>query len=359
MDRYDERNVLFSRLTLVEGTQEYKEYYELNPEMEKLDKAIRNTSFQEGLKKSESFKQLFNPLLSHNAELINVIRDLTISQPLGTIVETYPGFENNIKEIAKYYGATEVGITKIDNTSLYSHHGRTGRNESKGDYGERITKKYKTAIVFTVQMDLSLMNRAPHFEQLLATEEGYVKIAEVGSRIAMYLKNIGYDSMFNSSEYYEAPMVPLAFKAGLGEIGICNHLITKKHGNNVRIGAVFTTLELKADDKVDFGLKEFCRRCSLCLINCPSNAITSKPRVVNGDTYYKFNEHSCYDIWTKTGTDCGICIQSCPFTQGIDIEVINKLKDNPDLIDEFIGDYLRKHGRRQSIKMESKIIRIE
>jgi ATP-binding cassette subfamily B protein len=24
-------------------------------------------------------------------------------------------------------------------------------------------------------------------------------------------------------------------------------------------------------------------------------------------------------MWTKTGTDCGICIQSCPFTQGVDL----------------------------------------
>ena len=32
-----------------------------------------------------------------------------------------PSFAKNIKEITKYYGATEVGITTLDEYSYYSH----------------------------------------------------------------------------------------------------------------------------------------------------------------------------------------------------------------------------------------------
>ena len=154
-------------------------------------------------------------------------------------------------------------------------------------------------------------------------------------------------------------MVPLAYDAGLGEIGMSNHLVTLEHGDNIRLGAVFTNLELDLDSPVDFGLTEFCKHCALCLINCPSHSITHLTRMVNGRQFYKFNENSCFDLWAKAGTDCGVCIQSCPFTQGVDLEKVKKMKNNPEIMDELVKEHLDKHGRRKYIKNELDIIKRE
>ena len=358
MKKYDERETLFSRVNLKKGTKEYNEFYSKNKSLKVKDDSLRRISFRHVLKKSGQFKDLFFPLTSNNKLYIKNLHDLTNNIKIGKRQEIPKGFSNNIKEITKYYGADDVGIVKLNEHSFYSHFG--GLNESLGldNYGEVIKPKYKTGIIFTVKMDLDFMNRAPHFEELLTTEQAYLRVAEVSNRLAMYLKSIGYDAFPNSSEIYLAPLVPLAYDAGLGEIGMSNHLITLEHGDNVRLGAVFTNMELDTDKPVDFGLQDFCKKCALCLINCPSSSITHLPRMVNGRQFYKFDENSCFELWTKTGTDCGVCIQSCPFTQGIDLEKVKRMKDNPALMAELVQEHLNIHGRRKYTKNDLDIVKI-
>jgi len=297
MKKYDERETLFSRMILEKSTDEYSKFYKKNPLKRNTDDKQRGVSFRDGLKKEEDFKKLFLPLTKFNKKYIKTVFDMAKSIPVNENRQNIPqSFSSNIKEITKYYGATSVGITRLSDYSYYSHHG--GLSDALGidNYNETISPKYKTAIVYTVLMDKDMINRAPNFEELLATEEAYLRIATIGSRLTMYLKELGYKSMFNNAEYYLAPLVPLAYDAGLGEIGMCNHIVTKEHGNNVRLGAVFTTLEVNYDEPIDFGLQQFCKQCAMCLSNCPSKAITHKPRIVNGRHFYKFDENQCYKM---------------------------------------------------------------
>lgn len=360
MKKYDEREVLFSRVALKKGTKEYKEFYRLNKATKLEDDNQRNIAFRNNLRKSDRFKELFFPLTKDNKLYIKSVFDMVESKPVNpnrTKIE--PDFSSNLKEIAKYYGATDAGIVKLTDYSYYSTHGGLADAIGLDTYNKKILPKYKTAIVYTVLMDKTQINRGPQFEELLATEEAYVRVATVGSRLAMYLKELGYKSMFNNSEFYLAPMVPLAVDAGLGQIGMCNHIVTKEHGNNVRLGAVFTNLEINYDKPIDFGLTEFCKRCALCLSNCPSKAITHLPRVVNGRQFYKFHDNRCYDMWVKSGTDCGTCISTCPFTQGIDPVKIEMIKNDKSVIDEILTDFTAKHGRRVYIKDELNIVKLE
>ena len=358
MKKYDERETLFSRLNLEKGTKDYKEFYSNNKNIKVKDDSLRRMSFRHTLKKSEQFKDLFFPLTSNNKLYIKNLHEMVEKYELKEKQEIPQGFNNNIKEIVKYYGATDVGIVKLDEYSYYSHFGGLSESLDIKNYGDVIQPKYKTGIIFTVKMDLDLMNRAPHFEELLTTEQAYLRVAEVGARLALYLKSLGYDSFSNNSEIYLAPLVPLAYDAGLGEIGMSNHLITLEHGDNVRLGAVFTNMELKVDKPVDFGLNEFCKKCALCLINCPSHSISHLPRMVNGRQFYKFDDNSCFELWTKGGTDCGICIQSCPFTQGIDLDKVKRMKDDPVLMDELVKEHLEIHGRRKYTKNDLDIVKI-
>lgn len=360
MKHYDERETLFSRVNLKQGTKEYRDFYSKHPELKASDDAQRRVSFRQALRKNETFKERFFPITKHNKNYIKHVFDMAESYPVRSERVTLPGsFADNIKEITKYYGATDVGIVSLTDASYYSHMGGVSEHVGKDTYGKQVVPRYGTAIVYTVAMDLPMINRAPQFEELLATEEAYVRVATIGSRLAMYLKELGYRAMFNNSEYYLAPLVPLAQDAGLGQIGMCNHIVTKQHGNNVRLGAVFTTLHVNTDQPEDFGLTEFCKRCALCLQNCPSKAITHKPRIVNGRQFYKFHDNRCYDIWLKSGTDCGTCISSCPFTQGVDQDKLGRIKEEPQLIDDMMNEHYERYGRRVFDKVEMDIIKVD
>lgn len=359
MKKYDERETLFSRASLKKGSKEYLDFYAKHPDIKDVDDKIRDISFRKQLRKSDNFKELFLPLIANNKLFIKSLHKLVDNIQTKEQVKIDKSFSKNIKEITKYYGATDTGIAKLDELSYYSHSGGLSDAIDIDSYNKLIVPTYKTAIVFTIKMDKEMINRAPSFEELMATEEAYLKVAQVGARLTTYLKSLGYDALFNSSERYLAPLVPLAYDAGLGEIGMSNHLITMEYGDNMRLGAVFTNLELDYDSPVDFGLTEFCKHCALCLINCPSNSITHLTRMVNGRQFYKFDENSCFDLWTKAGTDCGVCIQSCPLSQGVDLDKLKRMKDNPALMDEIIKEHLKKYGRRNYTKEDLDIVKIK
>ena len=360
MKKYDERETLFSRIDLDKNSKEYKAFYTLHPELKKRDDLVRKACFRDNYKASKEFKDLLSPVFKHNKHHIKSIYLMAKNYPINeSRVDVPASFKDNIKEIVKYYGATDVGIAKLTDYSYYDYFGGVSKKIGLDNYGEKVKKSYPVAIVYTVLMDKNMINRGPHYEELMATEQGYLKVAHIGARLTMYLKDLGYKADFANSEYYLGPLVPLAHDAGLGQIGMTNHLVSKEHGNNVRLGAVYTTLELPEDHPIDFGLTEFCKRCALCLMNCPSNAIHHQPRMVNGRQFYQFDENNCFEMWNKCGTDCGTCIQSCPFTQGVDLEKVNRMKDNPDLMDEIIQDHYRKYGRRNYTKNPLDITKME
>jgi len=360
MKKYDERNTLFSRIGLQKGSKDYKEYYKNNPDTKKADDSVRNVHFRDRIRKSQQFKDLFLPITANNKLLVSSVFHTARNFKVNEVRQEIPqGFEKNLKEITKHYGATDVGIAKLTEDNYYSHFGGVSEHVGIDNYGKKVTPRYKTAIVFTMKMDLDYINRAPHYEELMTTENEYLKLAFTGARLEMYLKSLGYKAQSMNGEYYEAPLVPMAHDAGLGQIGMCNHIVTKEYGNRVRLGAVLTTMELAYDSPIDYGLREFCSKCALCMMNCPSRSITHKTRVVNGRIMYKFNDTSCFEQWTKMGTDCGVCIQACPLTQGVDLEKLEKMKDHPELMDEIMEEHFEKHGRRKYIKTDLPIVTIK
>lgn len=357
MKKYDERNTLFGRIELQKNSKEYKTYYRRNPQTRKEDDKVRGVSFRDRIRKPQAYKDLFLPLTKHNKRLIAAMYHTANKVKVNKVRKDIPkGFASNIKEITKYYGASTVGIAKLDDYNYYSHQAGLSGALHIDNLNHPVVPRYKTAIVFTIEMDKDMINRAPHYEELLATEEAYIRLAQVGSRLEMYLKELGYKASHQNGEFYETPLVPIAHDAGLGQIGMCNHIVTKEYGNRVRLGAVLTSLELDYDSPIDFGLHEFCKKCALCLMNCPSKSITHKQRNVNGRIFYKFNDNTCFEQWTKMGTDCGTCLQACPFTQGVDINKINQMKDNPEIMDEILKEHEDKYGRRPYIKGDLPIV---
>jgi len=66
-----------------------------------------------------------------------------------------------------------------------------------------------------------------------------------------------------------------AVKAGIGQIGVNNNLITSKHGSRLRLGAVITNAPLVPNEPLEYGVvPEFCKRCGFrCVKACPAKAL--------------------------------------------------------------------------------------
>ena len=61
-------------------------------------------------------------------------------------------------------------------------------------------------------------------------------------------------------------------------------------------------------------MAEFCDDCSICAETCPSGAIPRGEQMVNGGGEWRINPEACFTVWNETGTDCGVCLASCPWT---------------------------------------------
>ena len=60
---------------------------------------------------------------------------------------------------------------------------------------------------------------------------------------------------------------------------------------------------------------DFCTICAKCADVCPAEAIPRGPRAeVDGAQRWQIDQEQCFDFWCRAGTDCGRCIQVCPYS---------------------------------------------
>ncbi|MHA1796784.1 MAG: 4Fe-4S dicluster domain-containing protein, partial [Promethearchaeota archaeon] len=71
-------------------------------------------------------------------------------------------------------------------------------------------------------------------------------------------------------------------------------------------------------------INAYCKTCRRCAVACEAEAISfedepsyeSKCSSNNpGTRKWYVNTNACYGIWVKHSTDCGNCIQVCPFSK--------------------------------------------
>jgi reductive dehalogenase len=131
------------------------------------------------------------------------------------------------------------------------------------------------------------------------------------------IRRLGYPARAHISESnYQVMATPLAWKAGLGEVGRMGILITKKYGPRIRLGVITTDLPLIPDEQTVFGVQNFCKKCRKCAENCPSKAIPSGEKLEeNRVLKWVIKREECYRYWRKVGTDCACCIMVCPYSK--------------------------------------------
>ena len=308
--RFDEREIMFARARLQPGSPEYQAYYQLHPEHEDGD---RRTRMLPGLLSPQS--KFANPYQFASVEgsffLTESLYDAVDGPVSGTRQSLHPEkMTAYLKDLARFYGAADVGVTPLKPTHVYSHVGR-----GSGVYGEPLPIEHKMAIAFTVEMDFGLVGTAPYPPTSMETGKEYVEAARVAVQLAATIRALGYPARAHIDGNYRVIAPLVARDAGLGEIGRMTILMTPRQGPRVRLGVVTTDLPLIPDQRApDWAILDFCTICEKCAQACPSKAIPLGSRQeIEGTLRWKLEPEACFRYWNKVGTDCARCMAVCPY----------------------------------------------
>lgn len=310
MERFDERDIQFSRARLRAGSPEHEAYYALRPENLPIDDEIRALP---GLLSPSA--ALAEPALFAAAEgsffLTESLRDAVDGPVAGSrTAAAPPAMTAYLKSLALHYGARTAGVAALRPYHVYSHVGRDFRR-----YGEPIPFEPGFAIAFCVEMDLGLVRAAPRAPAVVESARQYVEAARVAVPLAAAIRAMGYPARAHIDGRYQVIAPLVARDAGLGEIGRMGLLMTPRHGPRVRLGVVTTALELVPDGPArDESLLDFCSLCRKCAENCPAQAIPGgDPAGIDGEPSWRVDGDACYRYWNIAGTDCARCVAVCPY----------------------------------------------
>jgi len=311
-EKIDERDIIFARFDLVEGTGNFKEYYERKQGYRKIDDEIRKIP---DILASSHFNK--NPELFSLATVEFDYLEHQLTQVQGEVFErmtqSSPA-ENTrmIKNIIKYLGGDICGVCLLDQAYVYSHVGR-----GPEPYGQKIVANHKYAIAFALEMDLGMIASAPRAPVIVETGRKYVEAARISITTASFIRRLGFPARAHiAGSNYQVMLPPLAWKGGLGELGRLGILITGEYGPRIRLGLITTDLPLVPDAPRSLGIQEFCRKCQKCARNCPAQAIPYGDKSEeNGVLKWVLDREECYRFWRKAGTDCAVCISVCPFSK--------------------------------------------
>ncbi|MBE6351166.1 MAG: epoxyqueuosine reductase [Spirochaetaceae bacterium] len=154
-------------------------------------------------------------------------------------------------------------------------------------------------------------------------------------KIGNILQNNGFDYIpIPASQSINTEEIPfsgrfshkeIALKCGLGSIGKNCLFLHKEFGPRVRLGTVFTNLDL-SDFCLDTPstepfLNPFCQQCNACIQACPSQALIGQ-NATNAQRDTLLIPERCSQHMKKAyqhigrGAVCGICMKVCPIGKG-------------------------------------------
>lgn len=324
VSRFDERDIVFARFRLGnEGSKSkiacYEKYYrELHPEREDADERRRAKGM---LGRYGAIDDGYPPHVSMTLSSFDMpvyLEPHAVSRPDKHIdpVDMDAAFSTHIvKNQARHLGADLVGICRVNPFWIYSRRGEI-HLDNWHEWGAELTDIPPFAVVMCTEMNWEHISAAPHTPVVAETAKNYAKGAYLSTLLARWFARLGYRGVAQNTRHYDTLLPPLAVDAGLGEVGRNGYLIAPRYGARVRVFATLTDMPLIPDKPISIGVHEFCRRCKKCGKACPSRSIPLNEKVVfNGVRKWKMDEESCFEYWSKAGTDCSVCMAVCPFSR--------------------------------------------
>ena len=112
------------------------------------------------------------------------------------------------------------------------------------------------------------------------------------------------------------PHKTAATRAGLGWVGRHCQLITRSFGSWIRLGTVFTDIQISSGPPIE---RNFCGHCRRCVEACPAKALKGAAWYPGIPREELLDVRAC-DQWKKEhcfrfhkGHICGICSAVCPY----------------------------------------------
>jgi epoxyqueuosine reductase len=226
----------------------------------------------------------------------------------GVVANEKVNFENEreaanaIKNKAGELGADEVGIALIEKTDVYR--------------GREIEEKF--AIVIGQKMLWREFQKIDSDASAIECLRIYYSLGEIVIALANYVRSLGYackvEHPLGDSDVLH---IPLALKAGFGELGRHGSIIHPKMGPLFRLGSVITSMPLAIDKPIDAGIAKFCDNCKACRIYCPAKAIPDERSPEGGKDHlgndrYVVDTGKCFPYFAKHNY-CSICLPVCVY----------------------------------------------
>ncbi|MFZ1813817.1 MAG: reductive dehalogenase domain-containing protein [Rhizobiaceae bacterium] len=225
---------------------------------------------------------------------------------------------DEIKRVARFFGADLAAICELDERWHYTKRVDT-RDLSEAD--NSLPEEITHVIVLGHEMDRGLVETYPSALAGAATGREYSHEAAIVIQLASYIRNLGYEAIPSMND--TSLVIPYAIKAGLGDYGRHQMVITPQFGPRLRFSKIFTSLPLAVDRPVRHGIAEYCSQCTRCADQCPPKALpfgapdTNRPNrsAIAGVKKWTADCEKCFGYWAKLKSDCAICMRVCPFNR--------------------------------------------
>ena len=246
------------------------------------------------------------------------IEDDTPVAPRQADVGTPKEEASEIKALARLFGADLVGITQVDERWHYS---KRPDLRTMTPVENLLPPGVTHVIVMGHAMDFDLVETYPSALAGVSTGREYSHEAAIAIQLASYIRNLGFQAVASMND--TALVIPYAIKAGLGEYGRNQMVLTPEFGPRVRFSKIFTSLALEIDSPRQLGLSTYCNGCTICADACPPKALptgapevgSDSPSTLKGVKKWSANCEACFGYWAKIKTDCAICMRVCPFNR--------------------------------------------
>lgn len=322
VQRFDQKNEMYKRARWDPAMVDLgKQMYGIIPPRNKdgytlVDRALQNSLWYLEMEYAHALVIHDEGLLGWERRPADVLRmppdaKLEVSEP--AVASRY------VKRAAKALGACAVGVCELDRRWVYSHSFHLKTHEHKE---LELPPECKYAVAIATEMDYDMFKTSPSEVEGAATGKGYSDTAYVAGSLAHFIRNLGYRAIPSGND--TALSIPIAYEAGLGELGRNGLLITQHYGPRVRLAKVFTDLPLEPDEPSELGVTDFCNQCNKCARYCPSQAISHGERTVEplnisnngGALKWPVDAEKCFRYWAAVNrSTCGNCIRVCAFNK--------------------------------------------
>lgn len=339
--RIDERDTIFSRMAIPEGSDFYEEYYSAHPDKRETDDMLRSLHAL-GSPDTPTWDPAGSALTESIFRLLSDMRPLSEGEPSGDPVETDPGrLTRWVLGAASYLGADDVGVAAVEPDFYYSRRGRRAEV-----WGEPVEEAHPYGVAIISAMDPSMIHKGPLAPVMAESARGYLRSGVTAIALACAIRELGYRARAHTDGNYLVIAPRVAFKAGLGVFGRSGLLIHRSFGPCARISVVTTDMPLVPGhpDPMAEAVRQFCSICGRCSRHCPGRAIPGGPADPGVPVPWPLDAEKCYGAWRRMGTDCGVCISTCPFTVEMDWDELNEAKDNGSRLESI----LERSGGRES-----------